>query len=86
MSDLPPSARCGRGVIDSAVWRPGDPNKHLGPPRNSGVRTWSERFSTRCGLDSKAGFWRWADQHEDDDVWCPECLKQAGIPFELYED
>lgn len=84
--DLPASARCGQGTIDGSVWRPGDGNKHLGPPERLGIGLWSRLFATRCGLDAKAGAWRRQAGGEDDDVWCPDCLMQAGIAFELYED
>jgi len=95
---LKPAAKCGRGTIDGACWRPGDPVKHLGPPyamveRQSAAFYRSKLFSTRCGLGSETGAWmrqgdwgdgrRWAD---DDDVWCPACLDQAMIPYELYPD
>lgn len=86
MTELPPSARCGTGTLDGAVWRPGDGNKHLGPPEHLGIHLWSNLFSTRCGLDAKAGDWRNQAWGEDDDVWCPDCLRQAMIPFTLYED
>jgi hypothetical protein len=86
MTELPPMARCGTGTIDGAVWRPGDPLKHLGPPARLEIHLWSQLFSTRCGLDAKTGDWRAADRTEDDDCWCPGCLRQAMIPFTLYED
>jgi hypothetical protein len=47
---LRPAARCGRGTIDGACWRPGDPVKHLGPPYGLQVHYWSKLFATRCGL------------------------------------
>lgn len=84
--DLPPMAKCGTGTIDGAVWRPGDPNKHLGPPDRLGISLWSLLFRTRCGLDAAAGDWRKQAPGENDDVWCPGCLRQAGISSTLYED
>jgi hypothetical protein len=88
-----PAARCGRGTIDGAVWRPGDPVKHLGPPEHLGIRLWSKLFSTWCGLgpQPEPGYGRWQPQEhdgfrEDDDYWCPPCLDQAGISYELWPD
>jgi hypothetical protein len=87
MPDLTdPVASCGTGTIDGAVWRPGDPVKHLGPPGRLAIGMRSALFSTRCGLDAKTGDWRLAGWGEDDDCWCPGCLRQAGIAFTLYED
>lgn len=74
-------ASCGLGVIDGAVWRPGDPVKHLGPPGHLEIRTWSQLFSTRCSLGAKDGDWRAVKRDESDDAWCPDCLRQAMIPF-----
>jgi hypothetical protein len=93
-----PAARCGTGTIDGAVWRPGDPVKHLGPPyvmvdRQSAAFYRSRLFSTRCGLGPgpEPGYGRWQPQEhdgfrEDDDYWCPACLGQAGIAYELWTD
>ena len=81
-----PAARCGQGKIDGAVWRHGDPVKHLGPPVRLDIGPRSPLFATRCGLDAKAGDWRPAGREQDDDYWCPGCLEQAMIPFGLYED
>ncbi len=88
---LPPMARCGQGRINGMVWRPGDPVKHLGPPDHLGIRTGSRLFSTRCGLGlrypgGELMGWMYATLTEDDDVWCPPCLAQAGIAHELYPD
>lgn len=88
---LAPMARCGQGRIDGMVWRPGDPVKHLGPPDRLAIRTWSLLFATRCGLgpryDSGGSMgWLAATPNENDDVWCPACLAQAGIAHELYGD
>lgn len=84
--ELPPTAKCGTGTINGAVWRPGDPVKHLGPPANLEIHLWSQLFSTRCGLGAQTGAWRVAEPSEDDDCWCPDCLRQAGVGFALYED
>jgi len=84
-----PAARCGRGEIDGAVWRAGDPVKHLGPPARLGIHLWSRLFSTRCGLTASAGRWQPLAHdgfREDDDYWCPACLDQAGIAYELWTD
>jgi len=78
-----PSARCGRGELDGAVVRPGDPVKHLGPPEYLHVRLHSQLFCTRCGLGSHDGLWRRPDPDENGDRWCPPCLDQAGISYEL---
>jgi hypothetical protein len=95
---LRPAAKAGTGTIDGACWRPGDPNKHLGPSyriveHQSAAFYASRLFSTRCGLGPGDGPWlrqgdwgqgvQWAD---DDDVWCPACLEQAGIAYELWPD
>ena len=84
-----PTARAGTGTIDGAVWRPGDPVKHLGPPARLGIHLWSALFSTRCGLEAADGAWLPADHdgfHEDDDCWCPGCLTQAGLEYTLWDD
>ena len=83
---LPPAAKCGTGTIDGAVWRPGDPAKHLGPPARLQMPLWSALFQTRCGPKARDGDWRPQAPGQDDDYWCPGCLKQAMIPFALYED
>ena len=58
----------------------------------------SKLFSTRCGLGPRYPNgdpmgWRrqgdWGDGrdwHDDDDCWCPACLDQAMIGYELYPD
>jgi hypothetical protein len=96
-----PAARAGTGTIDGAVWRTGDPVKHLGPPyamvaRQSPAFYRSKLFQTRCGLGSRYPDgdlmgWRrqgdWGDGqewHDDDDYWCPACLDQAMIPYQLW--
>jgi hypothetical protein len=91
-----PAARCGTGTIDGAVWRPGDPVKHLGPPyriaeRQSAAYYDSQLFQTRCGLRARYGDgrligWRRQGPGENDDVWCPACLDQAFISYELWPD
>lgn len=90
-TDLPPAARCGMGTIDGSCWRPGDPNKHLGPPYRLQIRYWSKLFATRCGLGPRYPNgdpmgWRKQEPGENDDVWCPACLDQAGIRYELWTD
>ena len=85
-----PAARCGIGTIDGAVWRPGDPVKHLGPPGHLQIHLWSRLFQTRCGLGpDRTNPWQ-PQEHggfrEDDDYWCPACLAQAGIAYELWAD
>jgi len=72
-------ASCGQGRLPGMVWRAGDAVKHLGPPPGLEIHLWSRLFSTRCGLDAEAGPWQHAAETEDDDVWCPPCLRQAGI-------
>jgi hypothetical protein len=72
-------AECGSGTIDGAVWRPGDPVKHLGPPEHLSIRLWSRLFSTRCGLGPQDGAWQKVTWSENDDCWCPPCLAQALI-------
>ena len=91
-----PAARCGTGAIDGACWRPGDPVKHLGPPARLQIPYWSKLFQTRCGLGPRypngdpAGWRRqgdWGDGQswaDDDDYWCPACLDQAMIGYELW--
>lgn len=69
-------ARCGRGILPGMVMRPGDPVKHLGPPPGL-MPTWARTFSTRCGLEAGEG--PWAYTQDDDDVWCPGCITQAGF-------
>lgn len=76
-------AMCGKGTIDGAVWRPGDPVKHLGPPEHLGIRLWSNLFATRCGLGPKDGDWQKPGWGENDDCWCPGCLQQAMIPHTI---
>lgn len=72
-------ATCGRGILPGMIWRPGDPLKHLGPPESLGIPFDSSLFQTRCGLERTDGQWRQAADHENDDVWCPGCLAQAGL-------
>ena len=97
MSDEQPDApgipvgRCGTGTIDGACWRPGDPVKHLGPPYRLAIQPYSALFQTRCGLgprypDGRPMGWRPQAQGENDDYWCPACLDQAGIAYELWTD
>lgn len=86
MSELEPAAKCGTGTIDGAVWRPGGSLKHLGPPDRLSISPRSPLFSTRCGLSAQDGEWRPARPGEDDDYWCPDCLRQAMVPFALHED
>jgi hypothetical protein len=85
-SALAPAAHIGCGTLDGAVWRPGDPVKHLGPPDALGIRLWSRLFNTRCGLGPHDGAWRRQAWGEDDDYWCVPCVQQAGIPYELWSD
>jgi hypothetical protein len=81
-----PAARCGTGEIDGACWRPGDPVKHLGPPKRLAIPLYSALFQTRCGLGPRTGAWRPQAWGENDDYWCPACLDQAGIVYELWTD
>jgi hypothetical protein len=93
-----PAAKAGTGRIDGACWRPGDPVKHLGPPyamveRQSAAFYASRLFSTRCGLGPETGPWLrqgdWGDGYDwadDDDYWCPPCLDQVGIAYELWPE
>jgi len=86
-----PAARCGTGTIDGACWRPGDPVKPLGPPARLADPNWSALFQTRCGLgpryeDGMPMGWQRQGRGEDDDYWCPACLDQAGIAYELWTD
>ena len=74
-----PAAKCGRGTIDGAVWRPGDPVKHLGPPyamvdRQSPAFYHSRLFSTRCGIgprDEEGNSFGWRRQGDwgDGNTW-----------------
>lgn len=73
-------ASCGLGMLDGAVWRPGDGLKHIGPPWFLDIGLQTALFRTRCGLGASAGDWRPAAPSEDDDCWCHGCLDQAGIP------
>ena len=73
-------ATCGRGNIPGMVWRPGDPLKHLGPQEGLLHRgTRSPLFETRCGLGQPDGPWKYAEWTQNDDLWCPGCLRRAGV-------
>lgn len=89
-----PAAMCGTGVLSCAVWRAGDPLKHLGHPGDS-TPAWSARYTTRCGIRAgQAGtFVRCGDpardplmSAHDDDYWCPPCLRAAHIDHRLWTD
>lgn len=73
----------GRHSIDGQCYRSGDPRKHLGPPKSYEIPHWSPLFQTRCGLDHNDGAFLYT--RDDDDVWCVNCLTQAGIPFAIEE-
>lgn len=73
----------GRHTIEGQCYRSGDPRKHLGPPGGFGIPEWSQLFQTRCGLDKNDG--PFSNTRDDDDVWCVNCLAQAGIPFVIEE-
>jgi hypothetical protein len=79
-------ARCGRGRLPGMVWRRGDDLKHLGPysHRMPHLGTQSQLYRTRCGLDRDAG--PWLSTTDNDDVWCVNCIRQYGIPFEEIYD
>lgn len=62
-----------------AVWRNGDPEKHLGPSPQLIPHLWSPLFSTRCGLGRDQGLWRRSAESENDDFWCGGCVSQAGL-------
>lgn len=78
---LEKQARAGIGRIPGMVWRPGDAAKHLGPPEGL-MPTFVPAFQTRCGLGPTG----WAYTDDEDDVWCADCLKQAGIAYEMWTD
>lgn len=63
------------GTLPGAAWRHGDPLKHLGPPMD--IHLWSQLWQTRCGLTAADG--NWDRCNDEDDLWCPPCLRQAGI-------
>lgn len=71
----------GARTLAGQVSRPGDPAKHLGPPEGLGIPVWSSLFSTRCGLEAAAG--PWSPTEDDDDAWCPGCISQAGLAYEV---
>lgn len=71
---------------DVAVWRRGDAAKHIGPPAGLINETWSQLWSTRCGLGSDAGPWMLSPREQNDDLWCEDCVRQAMLPYEHFDD
>jgi hypothetical protein len=69
--------------LPGQVWRAGDPLKHLGPPEGLEIPFWSRLWVTRCGLTGQGGNWAIVGEGANDDVWCPGCLRQAGIPHRV---
>lgn len=74
-------AECGYKRIDGQVQVFGDALKHLGPPIHLEIPEWGRLFSTRCQIQSTGNNMRYTN--DNDDFWCPECLSQAGIGYEL---
>lgn len=72
-------AVAGVGELPGAVWRPGDPDKHLTALNRDGVPRprWSPLLTTLCGLDATAGPWLPIGEM-DDDVWCAACLEASA--------
>lgn len=67
-------------MLADAVDR-GDGTRHIGPPAGLSIPTWSQLWSTRCGLGKDDGPWfdKSVPGENIEEPWCLDCLRQAGF-------